>query len=105
MLAAIRRRSWAVQDSRLDFTSALYLGLHHGRDDLRPWAQLTSGVPAALHESCSGRRQVSFVLTAAHTPRQIERALAAVATARPAGKAKDPRPRSGRGSLGVRERR
>ncbi|MFQ3661283.1 MAG: aminotransferase class I/II-fold pyridoxal phosphate-dependent enzyme [Chloroflexaceae bacterium] len=32
----------------LDFTSALYLGLHHASADLRPWARLTTGRPAAL---------------------------------------------------------
>ncbi len=32
----------------LDFTSALYLGLRHASDSLRPWARLTAGVPAAL---------------------------------------------------------
>ena len=32
----------------LDFTSALYLGLRHPTGSLRPWAQLTSGRPAAL---------------------------------------------------------
>ena len=32
----------------LDFTSALYLGLRHASESLRPWAQLTGGVPAAL---------------------------------------------------------
>jgi|SRR5580704_1592441 8-amino-7-oxononanoate synthase len=32
----------------LDFTSALYLGLHHPTGALRPWSQLTTGVPAAL---------------------------------------------------------
>jgi 8-amino-7-oxononanoate synthase len=32
----------------LDFTSALYLGLRHPSDMLRPWASLTSGRPAAL---------------------------------------------------------
>ncbi len=32
----------------LDFTSALYLGFHHARHTLRPWAQLTTGRPAAL---------------------------------------------------------
>lgn len=31
-----------------DFTSALYLGLHHAYAELRPWAQLTTGAPAAL---------------------------------------------------------
>lgn len=32
----------------IDFTSSLYLGLRHASQSLRPWAQLTSGVPAAL---------------------------------------------------------
>ena len=32
----------------LDFTSALYLGLRHASASLRPWAQLTGGMPAAL---------------------------------------------------------
>ena len=32
----------------LDFTSALYLGIRHASGSLRPWAQLTLGVPAAL---------------------------------------------------------
>lgn len=32
----------------LDFTSALYLGLRHPSGSLQPWAQLTTGVPAAL---------------------------------------------------------
>jgi 8-amino-7-oxononanoate synthase len=31
-----------------DFTSALYLGLAHGSTELRPWARLTAGAPAAL---------------------------------------------------------
>ena len=32
----------------LDFTSVLYLGMRHPRDELRPWTQLTTGRPAAL---------------------------------------------------------
>ncbi len=32
----------------LDLTSALYLGLHHPTNSLRPWEQLTTGRPAAL---------------------------------------------------------
>jgi 8-amino-7-oxononanoate synthase len=32
----------------LDFTSALYLGLHHPSWSLSPWSQFTLGVPAAL---------------------------------------------------------
>ena len=34
----------------LDFSSALYLGLRHPATSLRPWAQLTTGRPAALQE-------------------------------------------------------
>ena len=32
----------------IDFTSALYLGLHHAHAQLRPWSRLTLGKPAAL---------------------------------------------------------
>ena len=32
----------------LDFTASLYLGFRHARGSLRPWAQLTTGAPAAL---------------------------------------------------------
>lgn len=32
----------------LDFTSVLYLGMRHDSQSLRPWTQLTTGVPAAL---------------------------------------------------------
>lgn len=32
----------------LDFTSALYLGMRHAHETLQPWAQLTTGRPAAL---------------------------------------------------------
>ncbi len=32
----------------LDFTSSLYLSLRHASGSLRPWDQLTTGVPAAL---------------------------------------------------------
>ena len=32
----------------IDFTSALYLGLHHPSWALRQWSQFTTGVPAAL---------------------------------------------------------
>ncbi len=34
----------------INFTSALYLGLHHPSQFLQPWQQLTLGVPAALAE-------------------------------------------------------
>ena len=37
----------------LDFTSALYLGLHYPSSSLRSWQQLTTGAPAALLESAA----------------------------------------------------
>jgi 8-amino-7-oxononanoate synthase len=39
----------------LDFSSALYLGLRHASDELRPWTQLTMGAPAALVEPAAAR--------------------------------------------------
>jgi 8-amino-7-oxononanoate synthase len=39
----------------LDFTSALYLGFRHANHELCPWAQLTTGVPAALGEPALAR--------------------------------------------------
>lgn len=40
----------------LDFTSVLYLGLRHPWGVLRPWAQLTTGVPLALSTPGPARR-------------------------------------------------
>jgi 8-amino-7-oxononanoate synthase len=40
----------------LDFTSALYLGLRHPSNSLRPWSQLTTGKPAALDAPANERR-------------------------------------------------
>ena len=40
----------------LDFTSALYLGMQHSSESLRPWAQLTTGRPVALGAPDSQRR-------------------------------------------------
>lgn len=42
----------------LDFTSALYLGMHHAHHSLQPWAELTTGRPAAL-EAPSGAEAVA----------------------------------------------
>jgi 8-amino-7-oxononanoate synthase len=39
-----------------DFTSALYLGMQHAKCELRPWPQLTSGVPLALAVPDAQRR-------------------------------------------------
>jgi 8-amino-7-oxononanoate synthase len=40
----------------LDFSSSLYLGLHHPSRSLAPWDRLTTGVPAALREPPEARR-------------------------------------------------
>ncbi len=40
----------------LDFTSALYLGFRHAHGTLRPWAQLTTGRPAALERTPEAER-------------------------------------------------
>jgi 8-amino-7-oxononanoate synthase len=45
----------------IDFTSALYLGLHHPSRSLQPWRQLTLGVPAALAEP-PGAEEVALAL-------------------------------------------
>jgi 8-amino-7-oxononanoate synthase len=37
-----------ARGAMIDFTSSLYLGLRHASRSLRPWAQLTTGVPAVL---------------------------------------------------------
>lgn len=42
----------------LDFTSALYLGMHHAHHSLQPWPALTTGRPAAL-EAPPGSRAVT----------------------------------------------
>ncbi len=42
-----------------DFSCALYLGLRHAASTLRPWAQLTTGVPSALAEPPEARRLAS----------------------------------------------
>lgn len=47
----------------LDFSSALYLGLRHGSDSLRPWESLTTGAPAAL-EPPPGAEGVARTLAA-----------------------------------------
>jgi 8-amino-7-oxononanoate synthase len=47
----------------LNFTSALYLGLRHPSWSLRPWAQLTTGAPAALAPP-PGARMVADMLAA-----------------------------------------
>jgi 8-amino-7-oxononanoate synthase len=40
----------------IDFTSVLYLGFRHAHDTLRPWAQLTTGRPAALEPAPEAQR-------------------------------------------------
>lgn len=41
----------------LDFTSSLYLGLHHPMQSLRPWQQFTTGKPAVL-----GQPQIASIV-------------------------------------------
>ena len=40
----------------LDFTSVLYLGMHHPHDALQPWQQITTGRPAALQSPVAAQR-------------------------------------------------
>jgi 8-amino-7-oxononanoate synthase len=51
-------------DPRLDFTSSLFLGLRHGSASLPPWASLTTGVPAVLHEATAAHRIAATVAAA-----------------------------------------
>jgi 8-amino-7-oxononanoate synthase len=53
----------------LDFTSALYLGLRHASASLRPWAQLTAGVPAALATPALARTVAGRLASLAGTER------------------------------------
>ena len=55
----------------LDFTSASYLGLRHPRRTLRPWPQLTTGVPAALAEPGSARALAGRLAGLAGTERAV----------------------------------
>ncbi|MEU4292826.1 hypothetical protein AB0E63_31775 [Kribbella sp. NPDC026596] len=54
----------AALDPRLDFTSSLFLGLHHGSGSLPPWASLTTGVPTVLHEAADAHRVADTVAAA-----------------------------------------
>jgi len=40
----------------IDFTSALYLGMRHPHQSLRPWTELTTGRPAALESPREAER-------------------------------------------------
>jgi 8-amino-7-oxononanoate synthase len=40
----------------IDFTSALYLGMRHPHNSLRPWVELTTGRPAAIESPREGER-------------------------------------------------
>lgn len=50
-----RRPAVSGAESTLDFTSALYLDMHHPAASLEPWAALTLGKPAALEELPAAR--------------------------------------------------
>jgi 8-amino-7-oxononanoate synthase len=60
----------------IDFTSALYLGVHHASHDLHGWSRLTTGKPAAL-EDPPGAGRVESQLAALIG---CERALLATST-------------------------
>jgi 8-amino-7-oxononanoate synthase len=44
------------RDAGLDFTSSSFLGLRHDSGSLPPWASLTTGAPAVLHEPVAANR-------------------------------------------------
>lgn len=44
-----------------DFTSALFLGQHHPSGGLRPWTELTTGVPAVLRELPEAEKLASAI--------------------------------------------
>ncbi|MET7280725.1 aminotransferase class I/II-fold pyridoxal phosphate-dependent enzyme [Kribbella sp. NPDC005582] len=48
----------------VDFTSSLFLGLHHGSDSLPSWGSLTTGVPAVLGTTTSAHRIAETVAAA-----------------------------------------
>src|SRR5215210_5420046 len=45
----------------IDFTSSLYLGMKHASDELSHWSQLTTGVPAALHEPLLSKQISQYI--------------------------------------------
>lgn len=51
----------AASISATDFTSALFLGLHHPSRELPPWTEFTTGVPAALREVPEARMLAASV--------------------------------------------
>ncbi|MFK4088243.1 hypothetical protein ACI2LF_29290 [Kribbella sp. NPDC020789] len=48
----------------VDFTSSLFLGLHHPSDSLPPWESLTTGVPAVLGTTAAAHRVAATVAAA-----------------------------------------
>ena len=44
-----------------DFTSVLYLGMHHPHGELRPWRRLTTGRPVALQSPAASERVAEAV--------------------------------------------
>lgn len=49
---------------QVDFTSSLFLGLHHDSDSLPSWGSLTTGVPAVLGTTASAHRVAETVAAA-----------------------------------------
>jgi 8-amino-7-oxononanoate synthase len=60
----------------LDFTSTLYLGFRHAHGTLRPWAQLTTGRPAALEPA----PEAEHIATGLAQLMRFERAVLAPST-------------------------
>ncbi len=51
-----RKNGSKEQNVKLDFTSALYLGIKHDTNSLKPWSSFTTGAPAALKEPPAARQ-------------------------------------------------
>jgi len=55
----------------LDFTSVLYLGIHHAHHALAPWARLTTGRPAATEPAPEGERLAQRLAQLLHCERAV----------------------------------
>ena len=55
----------------IDFTSALYLGIHHAHQALPPWVRLTTGRPAALEPASEAERLSQDIAQLLHCERAI----------------------------------
>jgi len=55
----------------LDFTSVLYLGIHHAHHALAPWVRLTTGRPAATEPAPEGERLAQRLAQLLHCERAV----------------------------------